>query len=29
MVLLGEIFSNFTALTNEGELDFYEFIKDS
>ena len=29
MVLLGEIFPNFNAVTNEGEINFHEFIGDS
>lgn len=29
MVLLGELFPNFTALTNEGEINFHDFINNS
>lgn len=29
MVLLGEIFPNFTAITNEGEITFHDFIGNS
>ncbi|CAF0799408.1 unnamed protein product [Brachionus calyciflorus] len=29
MVLLGHIFPNFKAITNEGEIDFHEYVGDS
>ncbi len=29
MVLLGDVFPNFTAETNEGQIEFHEFIENS
>ena len=29
MVLLGDIVPNFTAQTNEGEIEFHKYIQDS
>ena len=29
MVLLGDIVPNFTAKTNEGEIEFHKYIQDS